>query len=144
MSLSNSHIDSDIRVYIEGELRIDRKLSRWPDSLKRDIRDALVKGANGMFRWVACQLEILGTVNSRPEIRKALRELPTTLEDTYERILTKIPPSNQSIAHKALQIISVQDFIAPYLEPQKRETIKFAISSIQFYNYKTIYFLKWR
>lgn len=128
MSLSNSHIDNDIRVYIEGELRIDRKLSRWPDSLKRDIRDALVKGANGMyvprnlyhvttefqmmtdrFRWVACQLEILGTVNSRPEIRKALRELPTTLEDTYERILTKIPPSNQSIAHKALQIISVQD-----------------------------------
>lgn len=63
------------------------------------------------FRWVACQLEILGRVNSRPEIRKALRELPATLEDTYERILTKIPPSNRHIAHKALQIIAIHSGI---------------------------------
>ncbi|KAE9369004.1 hypothetical protein N431DRAFT_415792, partial [Stipitochalara longipes BDJ] len=105
MSLSNPQVDEDIRVYIENHLQIDRKLSRWTDSLKNDIRDALVKGAKGMFRWVSCQLEILGRVNSRPEIQKALKDLPETLEDTYERILTKIPPSNRLIAHKALQII---------------------------------------
>jgi hypothetical protein len=63
---------------------------------------------SGRFRWVACQLDILGRVNSRPEIRKALGELPDTLEDTYERILAKIPPSNRSIAHKALQIIAIE------------------------------------
>jgi Cdc6-like AAA superfamily ATPase len=48
ISLSNSLVDEDIRVYIESQLQTDRKLSRWPDSLKRDIRNALVKGAKGM------------------------------------------------------------------------------------------------
>jgi len=49
MSLSNPLVDEDIRVYIESQLQTDCKLSRWPDSLKTDIRDALVKGANGMY-----------------------------------------------------------------------------------------------
>lgn len=62
------------------------------------------------FRWAACQLDILGRLNSRPEIRKALGELPETLEDTYERILIKIPPSNRSIARKALQLTMEADF----------------------------------
>jgi hypothetical protein len=59
----------------------------------------------GRFRWAACQLEILGQVHSRPEIRKALRELPETLEATYERILEKIIPQNRLIAKRALQIL---------------------------------------
>jgi hypothetical protein len=60
------------------------------------------------FRWAACQLDILGRLNSITEIRKALKELPKTLEDTYERILMGIDPLNRSIAHKALQLIAVE------------------------------------
>jgi hypothetical protein len=49
ISLSNPLVDEDIRVYIENQLQTDRKLSRWPESLKRDIRDGLIKGAKGMY-----------------------------------------------------------------------------------------------
>jgi NACHT domain len=49
ISLSNPLVDEDIRVYIENQLQTDRKLSRWPEPLKKDIRDALIKGAKGMY-----------------------------------------------------------------------------------------------
>lgn len=60
------------------------------------------------FRWAACQLDILGRINSIAEIQKALKELPKTLEDTYERILVEIDPLNRFTAHKALQIIAAE------------------------------------
>jgi hypothetical protein len=53
-------------------------------------------------------LDILGRLNSVTDIRKALKDLPKTLEDTYERILMGIDPLNRSIAHKALQLIAVE------------------------------------
>ena len=42
------------------------------------------------FRWVFCQLDTLRRCMAS-SIRKALNELPTTLDDTYERALQEIP-----------------------------------------------------
>lgn len=49
ISLSNPLVDKDICVYVENQLKTDRKLSRWPEPLRRDIRDALTRGAKGMY-----------------------------------------------------------------------------------------------
>ena len=49
ISLSNSHVDEDIRVYIQNTLRDNHKFSRWPVELRREIEGALVKGAKGMY-----------------------------------------------------------------------------------------------
>ena len=54
-------------------------------------------------------MDILGRLNSKTEIHKALKDLPKTLEDTYERILMGIHPLNRSIAHKTLQLLAVED-----------------------------------
>jgi len=61
------------------------------------------------FRWVACQLEILSRVYTVPQIRKALSELPKTIEETYERILTNIIPSSRTMAHKVLQLVAYSE-----------------------------------
>ena len=48
LSLSNPHVDNDIRTYIQSRLRKDRKFSRWSNQLKSEIESGLVAGAKGM------------------------------------------------------------------------------------------------
>jgi len=56
------------------------------------------------FRWVHCQLDTLCRCFP-PSIRAALNELPTTLDDTYERTLQGIPKEKWQHAHRLLQCL---------------------------------------
>ena len=56
------------------------------------------------FRWVYCQLDTLRRCMPS-SIRKALNELPITLDDTYERILQGIPKEKFQHARRLLQCI---------------------------------------
>ena len=58
------------------------------------------------FRWVFCQLEVLRQCLP-PSVRHTLAELPETLDETYERILSEIPKSNRVHAHRLLQCLTV-------------------------------------
>ena len=58
------------------------------------------------FRWVFCQLEVLQ--NCLPQnVRRVLRELPRSLDETYERVLKGIGAANQRQAHRLLQCLTV-------------------------------------
>jgi hypothetical protein len=88
---------SDLRLYVASEIesRSRKKLLRTRDpDLKGEIMDRLVEGAEGMFRWVACQMDYLCELNTDKAIRKALNSLPPTLSATYERILDRVNASN--------------------------------------------------
>ena len=54
------------------------------------------------FRWVYCQLDNLRRCMPS-SIRKALGELPVTLDDTYERLLQNIPKQKWQHAHRLFQ-----------------------------------------
>ena len=56
------------------------------------------------FRWVFCQLDTLRRCLAS-SIRKALDELPTTLDDTYERALQEIPKEKWRHAHRLFQCL---------------------------------------
>jgi hypothetical protein len=56
---------------------------------------------------VECQLSTLKECINLLEIRQALAELPETLDDTYARILEKIPKRYRKAAHCALQLLAV-------------------------------------
>jgi hypothetical protein len=58
------------------------------------------------FRWVACQIDILGSLRTISDFRKALGELPETLYATYERVLLGIPRRYPRTAGKSLQLLS--------------------------------------
>src|SRR6267154_5635103 len=58
------------------------------------------------FRWVFCQLDTLRRCMSS-SIRKALDELPTTLDETYERALQGIPREKRQHAHHRFQCLVV-------------------------------------
>ncbi|KAL3293838.1 vegetative incompatibility protein het-e-1, partial [Colletotrichum asianum] len=78
------------------ERYIDTELSRRKDTgelvtddirLTEDIREALLKGSNGMFLWVSLQLNAVCSEVSDHDIREALGSLPKDLNETYARIL---------------------------------------------------------
>ena len=58
------------------------------------------------FRWVYCQLDNLRRYMPS-SIRKALNELPDTLDDTYERILQNIPKQKWQHAQRLFQCMVV-------------------------------------
>ena len=56
------------------------------------------------FRWAFCQLEILR--HCLPwAVRRTLKELPESLEETYARILKEIKPPNRDYACRLLQCL---------------------------------------
>jgi hypothetical protein len=60
----------------------------------------------GRFRWIFCQLEVLrGCLPS--SVRRTLRELPESLDETYERILKEIKKPNRDLARRVLQCLVV-------------------------------------
>jgi ankyrin repeat protein len=58
------------------------------------------------FRWVFCQLEMLRQCLPQ-SVRRTLDELPESLDDTYERVVTEIRRANQSHAYRMLQCLTV-------------------------------------
>ncbi|KAK1955947.1 ankyrin, partial [Colletotrichum sublineola] len=99
----------DITEYVTSEIEErtrNRKLRIDSAELKGEILHGLVDGAKGMFRWVACQLDHLEDCDSDYECRKALETLPPTLNETYVRILERIPKNKTRVIQLALNCIA--------------------------------------
>jgi ankyrin repeat protein len=54
------------------------------------------------FRWVTCQLDHLCELSTDAQRRKALHELPATLNETYERILARVKPHDIPLVRRIL------------------------------------------
>ncbi|KAJ6106657.1 hypothetical protein N7512_010174 [Penicillium capsulatum] len=82
----------EIKKYIIEELdrRLEsRQLKVGDFLLPLEIRDALVKGSQGMFLWTALQIDSLCMMDTDEEIRNALDNLPKDLSETFSRILQR-------------------------------------------------------
>ncbi|KAJ9413673.1 ankyrin repeat-containing domain protein [Fusarium oxysporum] len=107
VQLDKNVINADIRSYVEATLEqkpdfVDKKLS---PSILEEIRDKIGDGADGMFRWAACQLETLARCLSPKDIKTALRSLPRDLNETYCRMLQNIPSEYKRSAIRLLQFL---------------------------------------
>lgn len=103
VSIQGEVIDDDIRKHVRATLLDDARFNRLTPSVKETIQLRLVSQAHGMFRWVDCQLDTLRACNKVSAIKKALDQLPVTLDETYERILGGIEPSDAVEAYNILQ-----------------------------------------
>jgi ankyrin repeat protein len=57
------------------------------------------------FRWVACQFDVLEHCLDPPSVRRELQTLPSTLDETYDRILERIHPNQIKNAKRLLQFL---------------------------------------
>jgi ankyrin repeat protein len=100
---------ADLQLFVATQLeeRARRGTLRMQNTaLKDEIMEKLVNGADGMFRWVSCQLDHLCTLKTDKARRKALVSLPPNLNDTYERILQRVNdqgPEAQLLLERTLQ-----------------------------------------
>ncbi|KAH7186574.1 hypothetical protein BKA60DRAFT_474219 [Fusarium oxysporum] len=107
VQLDKNVINADIRSYVKATLEqkpdfVDKKLS---PSILEEIRDKIGDGADGMFRWAACQLETLARCLSPAAIAIALESLPSDLNETYRRMVQNIPSEYKSSAVRLLQFL---------------------------------------
>ncbi|KAL8701392.1 MAG: hypothetical protein Q9201_004930 [Fulgogasparrea decipioides] len=104
IEIRSALIHDDVRTYIRLRLSQDTQLVRWWEvpEFRDKIEVHLAKKADGMFRWVECQLDTLRSCLSQEDLEEALETLPEGLNETYMRILRKIDARWRKRAIKAL------------------------------------------
>jgi ankyrin repeat protein len=98
----------DIEAFVEADL--ERCLSQTfltigDPALILEIQDALLRGSQGMFLWVALQIQSLCSMKTDHAIREALADLPKDLSETFARILQKSGSSDPALQAKTLQLV---------------------------------------
>ncbi|RYO93373.1 hypothetical protein DL762_001072 [Monosporascus cannonballus] len=127
LSIQDCGVSADIKEYIKSELASDLKLNRWSEDIKSEIERVLAEGAGGMyklrfhmtqksrlrnyhrFRWVFCQLDALKKSKKPSSILLALKQLPKTLDETYERMLLAIDEMYEEEAKRALMWLAFSE-----------------------------------
>ncbi|KAH9019918.1 ankyrin repeat-containing domain protein [Lactarius deliciosus] len=98
----------DIADYVRSVVYSESSIfmRRWREEDKELVIETLSERADGMFRWVFCQLEVLQKCLPQ-NVQRVLRELPNSLDETYERILREIGKVNPDQAYRLLQCLTI-------------------------------------
>ncbi|KAH9177270.1 hypothetical protein EDB89DRAFT_1528228 [Lactarius sanguifluus] len=118
----------DISDYVNTVVNSDRKMRKWRDADKKLVVEVLSEKADGMFRWVYCQLEVLQHCITA-SIRPILDQLPVSLDETYARVLGQIPQASQAHAHRLLQCLMVA--VRPLRVEELAEVLAFEFDAAQ-------------
>ncbi|OCK98035.1 uncharacterized protein K441DRAFT_480905, partial [Cenococcum geophilum 1.58] len=100
----------NIEAFIEAKLEScveSKKLVIGDPMLILEIQDALLKGSQGMFLWVALQIQSLCTMKTDQAIRDTLVDLPKDLSETFSRILRRSEGSGKPYQRRILQLVTV-------------------------------------
>ncbi|KAH9170740.1 hypothetical protein EDB89DRAFT_1887768, partial [Lactarius sanguifluus] len=98
--------NADIANYVSSIVHSDLRMRRWRAEERDVVVGTLSAKADGMFRWVFCQLEILRHCFPS-SVLNILEQLPESLDETYERILREISRANRDHAYRLLQCLTV-------------------------------------
>ncbi|KAH8824079.1 hypothetical protein DL96DRAFT_1532435 [Flagelloscypha sp. PMI_526] len=104
-AIEKGMLHHDIAAFVDQELAA-KKWRSWPKKDAQVMRDSLIRKADGMFRMVACQIEVLNRAQTTEDMQLALVSLPATLGDTYVYILNTIRPEHYTRAHTLLCILT--------------------------------------
>ncbi|KAI0263297.1 hypothetical protein BC834DRAFT_327603 [Gloeopeniophorella convolvens] len=98
----------DMECFIRYTVENNPKMRRWKEKTRELVIETLSENADGMFRYVACQLDIL--CNCPPAaVEATLHTLPKTLYATYESTLRRIDDDSEDNwrhAHRIFQCLA--------------------------------------
>ncbi|KAM7201216.1 hypothetical protein V8F20_004962 [Naviculisporaceae sp. PSN 640] len=110
ISMSNERHDNEIEAYITSEINDRRHVRNLSPELEAAVRAALIAGAQGMFLWVALQLEMLfpryhaSRTLTNSDLTLLLERLPSDLAAAYDHALEHI--SDPQRARKVFQLVA--------------------------------------
>ncbi|KAI1399828.1 ankyrin repeat-containing domain protein [Hypoxylon fuscum] len=104
---ASMNVGEDINRFIQEQLATHPKLRKWPAILRNEIQEILRSQAHGMFRWVDCQISILGKCVTTRDVKKTLKSLPKTLSDTYTSALRSIEEAHWDYAIRILMFLAI-------------------------------------
>ncbi|KAL9122300.1 MAG: hypothetical protein Q9187_001148 [Circinaria calcarea] len=107
VSMAIGDVNPDIERYIDATLaqRIESgDLQLGNPTLILTIRDTLLNGAQGMFLWVAFQIETLCAQRSDQGLLETLYALPKDLPETFNRILGRLAKMEDIDRNNSLEI----------------------------------------
>ncbi|KAJ3767408.1 ankyrin repeat-containing domain protein [Lentinula raphanica] len=87
---NNINIDNDINIFLKEKISFESTV------LNTEIQTTLMEKADGGFRYIDCQLQILKSSANARKIRKALNKLPSDLEETYSEAIKRCENSDYS------------------------------------------------
>ncbi|KAG9756460.1 hypothetical protein KCU73_g4910, partial [Aureobasidium melanogenum] len=107
LSIRADDVNKDIGGFVHSQIQLDPRLERWKEhpDVQIEIKSKLIEKANGMFRWVTCQLDTLENCLDLKDLRNALDDLPDGLNETYSRILARVDARNHEKATAMLQLL---------------------------------------
>ncbi|KAF7982446.1 hypothetical protein HWV62_28591 [Athelia sp. TMB] len=85
ISLSGRATSRDIESYVDAMINT---VVKWTAEIRARVKQALMNGADGMFRWVAFQIAELMKCRNPHDDDVQLRALPKDLSGMYERSLS--------------------------------------------------------
>ncbi|KAK1242542.1 hypothetical protein MKX08_005354 [Trichoderma sp. CBMAI-0020] len=106
LSCCKEEMEQDISQYIDTALS-SADFDSWPPTTRTEVKKELIEKSDGMFQYVRCQFDHLQRLKSPAEIRRALRQLPQGLDETYERILRNIDPVYQAQVASCLKWLAL-------------------------------------
>ncbi|KAH8834341.1 ankyrin repeat-containing domain protein [Flagelloscypha sp. PMI_526] len=105
-------VRQDIAAFVDEQLAV-KKWLRWPEEEVKTMRQILNTRADGQFRMVACQVDILMQVKTSGQLQDCLHSLPKTLANTYEYILNQIPNGLRQTARLLFAFLAfTQEYIS--------------------------------
>ncbi|KAH7169338.1 hypothetical protein DER46DRAFT_698880 [Fusarium sp. MPI-SDFR-AT-0072] len=108
ISLRTDNVGRDISDYVHDVVTKSTSFRRWhgQTSIRNDIVKTLTAKADGVFRWVALQLERLKDCINKEEVKITLDSLPETLQETYYRVLSELTSTRRKHVIRILQFLA--------------------------------------
>ncbi|KAE9572982.1 Vegetative incompatibility protein HET-E-1 [Colletotrichum fructicola] len=104
--MNTESIHSDIELYVKHRLSNERSLQTLRPEIQAEIRTKIVSDADGTFRWAKVCMDRLSVLRTPRDVKRALQDMPSTLNETYAAILNRIPQQDKEIAREALTWLS--------------------------------------
>ncbi|KAH7160235.1 ankyrin repeat protein [Dactylonectria estremocensis] len=95
-------VNNDIEAYVLHRLATESCFRVLSPKIHSEIQQKIISGADGMFRWAKLCMDRLSVLRTGRDVKDALQNLPTTLNDSYVAIFGRILNHDREIAREAL------------------------------------------
>ncbi|KAJ5614448.1 hypothetical protein N7528_008102 [Penicillium herquei] len=106
LNISADMMSNDIQAYIDYRIESEDTTRGLKSELKSEIREKLLKDADGSFRWTQLSMDNLCTQRTARAMRQALRNLPGTLREMYASALERVSIDDRHFVREALFWVS--------------------------------------